>query len=193
MAWVYLTIAGIFEWGWPVGLKLGLTEAGPRWGWISFSVACMAISGLLLLLAQKTIPMGTAYAVWTGIGAVGAFLIGIFFFGEAAAVGDRQFDQPKLPGPQRAGEGLPGQPLYGAGLGFRRQDRGIRGAGDRRGLTPQRASDIALMLRSVSQRRTTGFQAHPNAAASGPGRSSASTRSASASASSPGAPCPPPP
>jgi len=85
MAWVYLTIAGIFEWGWPVGLKLGLTEAGPRWGWISFSVVCMAISGLLLLLAQKTIPMGTAYAVWTGIGAVGAFLIGIFFFGEAAA------------------------------------------------------------------------------------------------------------
>jgi len=85
MAWVYLVIAGIFEWGWPVGLKLGLTDAGPRWGWIAFAAATMALSGLLLLIAQKTIPMGTAYAVWTGIGAMGAFLIGIFLFGEAAA------------------------------------------------------------------------------------------------------------
>ncbi len=85
MAWVYLVIAGIFEWGWPVGLKLGLTDAGPRWGWIAFAAVTMALSGLLLLIAQKTIPMGTAYAVWTGIGAVGAFLIGIFFFGEPAA------------------------------------------------------------------------------------------------------------
>ncbi len=85
MAWVYLIIAGFFEWGWPIGLKLGLTEAGPRWGWIAFAVGCMALSGLLLLLAQKTIPMGTAYAVWTGIGAVGAFALGIIFLGEPAA------------------------------------------------------------------------------------------------------------
>ena len=84
MAWVYLIIAGVFEWGWPVGLKLGLAETGMRWGWIGFAVLCMAGSGALLLIAQKTIPMGTAYAVWTGIGAVGTFVIGIFLFGEPA-------------------------------------------------------------------------------------------------------------
>lgn len=84
MAWVYLIIAGIFEWGWPVGLKLGLAETGMRWGWIGFAVLCMAASGTLLLIAQKSVPMGTAYAVWTGIGAVGTFAIGIFLFGETA-------------------------------------------------------------------------------------------------------------
>ncbi len=84
MAWVYLIIAGIFEWGWPVGLKLGLAETGLRWGWITFAGVCMAFSGALLLIAQKTIPMGTAYAVWTGIGAVGTFLLGIWLFSEAA-------------------------------------------------------------------------------------------------------------
>jgi quaternary ammonium compound-resistance protein SugE len=85
MAWVYLVIAGIFEWGWPVGLKLGLADTGLRWGWIGFAGVCMAASGALLLIAQKTIPMGTAYAVWTGIGAVGTFVLGIFLFGESAA------------------------------------------------------------------------------------------------------------
>ena len=82
MAWVYLIIAGVFEWGWPVGLKLGLAETGLRWGWIGFAGVCMALSGALLLVAQKTIPMGTAYAVWTGIGAVGTFMLGIWFFSE---------------------------------------------------------------------------------------------------------------
>jgi quaternary ammonium compound-resistance protein SugE len=84
MAWVYLFIAGIFEWGWPVGLKLGIAETGLRYGWIGFAAVCMAASGALLLVAQKTIPMGTAYAVWTGIGAVGTFAIGIFLFSEPA-------------------------------------------------------------------------------------------------------------
>lgn len=84
MAWVYLIIAGIFEWGWPVGLKLGLADSGLRWSWIAFAAICMAVSGALLLIAQKTIPMGTAYAVWTGIGAVGTFIIGILIFNEAA-------------------------------------------------------------------------------------------------------------
>ena len=65
MAWVYLIIAGIFEWGWPVGLKLGLADTGLRWSWIAFAAVCMAFSGALLLIAQKTIPMGTAYVVWT--------------------------------------------------------------------------------------------------------------------------------
>jgi quaternary ammonium compound-resistance protein SugE len=84
LAWIYLLIAGMFEWGWPVGLKLGVDSGETRWSWILFSILCMSASGALLFVAQKTIPMGTAYAVWTGIGAVGTFLIGILFFGEAA-------------------------------------------------------------------------------------------------------------
>jgi quaternary ammonium compound-resistance protein SugE len=84
MAWIYLVTAGIFEWGWPVGLKLGLADGGLQWKWIAFAGVCMAVSGALLLLAQKTIPMGTAYAVWTGIGAVGTFALGIFLFSEPA-------------------------------------------------------------------------------------------------------------
>lgn len=86
MAWVYLFVAGLFEWGWPVGLKLGLTDSGLHWGWILFAVLCMIASGTLLLIAQKTIPMGTAYAVWTGIGAVGTFVLGILIFGEPATL-----------------------------------------------------------------------------------------------------------
>jgi quaternary ammonium compound-resistance protein SugE len=86
MAWLYLVIAGIFEWGWPVGLKLGLADTGMRWGWIVFAGICMVASGALLLMAQKTIPMGTAYAVWTGIGAVGTFVLGLLLFSEPATL-----------------------------------------------------------------------------------------------------------
>jgi len=86
MAWLYLIAAGIFEWGWPVGLKLGWSEQGAHYGWITFSIVSMVASGALLLLAQRTIPMGTAYAVWTGIGAVGAFLLGILIFAEPATL-----------------------------------------------------------------------------------------------------------
>ena len=85
MAWVYLVTAGILEIGWPVGLKLGWTEAGARPLWIVFSIVCMAASGALLLWAQRFIPMGTAYAVWTGIGAVGAFTVGVLAFGDSAS------------------------------------------------------------------------------------------------------------
>lgn len=84
MAWVYLLIAGIFEWGWPLGLKLGWSDDGAHVGWIAFAVVSMVASGACLLLAQRVIPMGTAYAVWTGIGAVGAFVLGILVFGEPA-------------------------------------------------------------------------------------------------------------
>ena len=84
-AWVLLLVAGVAEWGWPVGLKLGWSDAGAQWGWIALALASMALSGWLLLLAQRTLPMGTAYAVWTGIGAVGTFLIGIAVFGDPAA------------------------------------------------------------------------------------------------------------
>jgi len=85
MAWVYLFLAGICEIGWPLGLKLGWTNAGLRPGWILFAVVAMGASGALLMWAQRFIPMGTAYAIWTGIGAVGAFVVGILAFGDAAS------------------------------------------------------------------------------------------------------------
>lgn len=85
MAWVWLFMAGLFEIGWPLGLKLGWGEGGARVPWIVFAVICMTASGALLLLAQREIPMGTAYAVWTGIGAVGTFVVGIVALGEAAS------------------------------------------------------------------------------------------------------------
>ena len=85
MAWVYLFLAGICEIGWPLGLKLGWTDQGARPSWIGFAVIAMAASGALLLWAQRSIPMGTAYAIWTGIGAVGAFVVGILAFGDSAS------------------------------------------------------------------------------------------------------------
>jgi quaternary ammonium compound-resistance protein SugE len=87
MAWVFLILAGIMEWGWPVGLKYAWTEEqGFRFWPAAAAVVFMIASGGFLLLAQHTIPMGTAYAVWTGIGAVGAFAIGIWLFKEPAQV-----------------------------------------------------------------------------------------------------------
>jgi quaternary ammonium compound-resistance protein SugE len=77
-------LAGVCEIGWPVGLKLGNSDNSLRFGWLVFAALCIVISGLLLMLAQRTIPMGTAYAVWTGIGAVGAFVVGIVAFGDAS-------------------------------------------------------------------------------------------------------------
>ena len=85
MTWGYLILAGVFEIGWPIGLKLGGTESVSRLLWIGFAVSCMIASGILLLLAQREIPMGTAYAIWTGIGAVGAFTVGVVAFGDASA------------------------------------------------------------------------------------------------------------
>ncbi len=85
MAWTYLILAGLFEIGWPVGLKLGWTADGVRWPGIALAAACIGLSGGLLLLAQRQIPMGTAYAVWTGIGAAGTFVVGILAYGDPAA------------------------------------------------------------------------------------------------------------
>lgn len=84
MAWTCLLLAGMLEIGWPIGLKLGWTEAGVRPLWIGFAVLCILGSGALLLFAQREIPMGTAYAVWTGIGAVGTFAVGVAAFGDSA-------------------------------------------------------------------------------------------------------------
>ncbi len=86
MAWLYLIVAGVFEWGWPIGLKLGWTSEGMQPLPLIGAIVSMGVSGALLLVAQQSIPMGTAYAVWTGIGAVGTFLLGILFLGESAHV-----------------------------------------------------------------------------------------------------------
>mgnify|MGYP000947877359 FL=1 len=86
MAWLYLIVAGLLEIGWPVGLKMS-QESESRWLGITIAVVFMVASGFMLWLAQKAIPMGTSYAVWTGIGAAGTFLVGILFYGDAATFG----------------------------------------------------------------------------------------------------------
>lgn len=86
MAWVYLVLAGLLEIGWPVGLKMS-QESESRWLGLAIAVAFMVASGFMLWLAQRDIPMGTSYAVWTGIGAAGTFLVGILFYGDAATFG----------------------------------------------------------------------------------------------------------
>ena len=86
MSWLFLITAGLLEIGWPLGLKYAQQD-GCRLAGIAAAVLFMAGSGFLLFLAQKEIPMGTAYAVWTGIGAAGAFLVGVLFFNDAATLG----------------------------------------------------------------------------------------------------------
>ncbi len=80
MAWTYLIIAGIFEVVWAIGLKYtqGFTRLYPS----IFTILGMIISFYLLSLATKTLEIGTAYSVWTGIGAVGTVIVGIFLFHE---------------------------------------------------------------------------------------------------------------
>lgn len=82
MAWVVLFFAGLFEVGWAIGLKY--TEGFSRLGPSVLTIAAMAISLYLLGIALRTLPVGTAYAVWTGIGAVGTAALGIVLFGEPA-------------------------------------------------------------------------------------------------------------
>ena len=86
MAWLYLALAGLCEIGWPVGFKLS-QQSDYRVSGIVFAVLSMGLSGWLLWLAQREIPIGTAYAVWTGIGGAGTFLIGVAFFGDALSLG----------------------------------------------------------------------------------------------------------
>ena len=85
MSWIYLFLAGLFEIGWPVGLKMAQVPS-TRIAGIFVAVFFMAISGFLLWLAQKTIPLGTAYAIWTGIGAAGTFLVGVFVYDDPASL-----------------------------------------------------------------------------------------------------------
>ncbi|CCG40498.1 quaternary ammonium compound efflux SMR transporter SugE [Magnetospirillum molischianum] len=80
MSWVALFFAGLFEIGWAIGLKYtdGFTKLMPSLA----TLVAMTVSIVLLALALKTLPLGTAYAIWTGIGTVGTALLGIVLFGE---------------------------------------------------------------------------------------------------------------
>ena len=82
MAWAILFVAGLLEIGWAIGLKYtdGFTRLVPS----AFTLVCMTASVVLLSLSLKTLPVGTAYAVWTGIGTTGTALLGIWLFGEPA-------------------------------------------------------------------------------------------------------------
>lgn len=80
MAWFYLTLAGLLEIAWAIGLKYtqGFTKLWPS----VWTIAAMAASMYLLAIAARTLPIGTAYAVWTGIGAVGTAILGMYLFNE---------------------------------------------------------------------------------------------------------------
>lgn len=83
MAWIILLIAGLLEVGWAIGLKY--TEGFSRlWPSVA-TILAMAASVGLLAIAVRTLPLGTAYAVWTGIGAVGTVIAGILLFGESTS------------------------------------------------------------------------------------------------------------
>jgi len=85
MNWLYLVLGGVFEIGWPLGLKLSQTMSSKTLGLV-MAIVSMTLSGVFLWMAQKTIPMGTAYAVWTGIGAVGTLFVGIIIFNDSASL-----------------------------------------------------------------------------------------------------------
>lgn len=82
MAWIVLIFAGIFEIVWAYSMKLseGFTRIGPS----IITLIFMILSFALLAYAMRTLPLGTAYTIWTGIGAIGSFLVGIFILGEPA-------------------------------------------------------------------------------------------------------------
>jgi quaternary ammonium compound-resistance protein SugE len=85
MAWVLLLVAGLLEVGWAIGLKYtdGFTKLWPS----VFTLAAMAGSVVLLGIAMKSLPVGTSYAVWVGVGAIGTAILGIVLFGESANFG----------------------------------------------------------------------------------------------------------
>jgi quaternary ammonium compound-resistance protein SugE len=84
MDWIFLIVAGIFETGWAVGMKYsqGMTRFYPT----VFMVMCLVISMLLLERSLRVLPIGTGYAVWTGIGIIGTTILGIYLFNESADV-----------------------------------------------------------------------------------------------------------
>ncbi len=82
MAWAYLLLAGILEIVWATAMKL--SDGFSRPGASAVTVVASIGSFVLLAVAMRTLPLGTAYTVWTGIGAIGAFIVGIFYLGESA-------------------------------------------------------------------------------------------------------------
>lgn len=84
LAWVILSIAGVLEVCWAIGLKYteGFTKLGPS----IFTLTCLAASMFLLAKATQVLPIGTAYAIWVGIGALGAAIVGIFLLKEPASI-----------------------------------------------------------------------------------------------------------
>lgn len=84
MAWIYLLVAGLFEVAWAIGLKY--TEGFSRLVPSLLTVAAMALSLALLGIALRSLPVGTAYAIWTGTGAVGTAILGIYLFDEPATL-----------------------------------------------------------------------------------------------------------
>jgi quaternary ammonium compound-resistance protein SugE len=85
MAWMYLLVAGLLEivWAYTMKLSQGFSRPGPT----ALTILVMLASFALLSLAMKTLPLGTAYTVWTGIGAVGAFVVGVVVLGEPLTMG----------------------------------------------------------------------------------------------------------
>ena len=86
MKYLFLALAAVFEIGWPLGFKLSESVPVHRTWWLLFSALCMALSGLFLYEAQKTMPVSTAYIIWTGAGALGTFIMGATFFGDSASL-----------------------------------------------------------------------------------------------------------
>ena len=86
MAWILLIIAGLFEIGWPLGFKLASMHSKYFIWFIGLSILSVGLSGYFLYLAQKSIPIGTAYVIWTGIGAIGTVLLGILFFHDSTNI-----------------------------------------------------------------------------------------------------------
>ncbi|MCX8506624.1 MAG: quaternary ammonium compound efflux SMR transporter SugE [Alphaproteobacteria bacterium] len=85
MTWIYLALAGLCEIAWAVSIKF--TVGFTRLWWSVFTITAMAASMYLLSLAMRSLPIGTAYAVWTGIGAVGTAILGIIILGESVNLG----------------------------------------------------------------------------------------------------------
>jgi quaternary ammonium compound-resistance protein SugE len=84
MAWIFLVVAGLLEIVWAYAMKL--SDGFTKWQYSAVTLVAMIASFALLSLSMKTPPLGTAYTIWTGIGAVGAFLVGLFILGEPASL-----------------------------------------------------------------------------------------------------------
>lgn len=83
MAWILLVVAGLLEVGWAFTMKL--SDGFTKPGFSAITIAAMIASFTLLSISMKTLPLGTAYTIWTGIGAIGAFIVGVLALGESAS------------------------------------------------------------------------------------------------------------